>query len=487
MKHIWKLLLAPIAMVCVAQPSWSETRPNVVLILADDLGWKDVGYHGSEIQTPVLDDLAETGVRLNRYYVQPTCSPTRASLLTGQSSVRLGFYQPLSKLADKSVPLELTLLPEYFQKAGYQTIHIGKWHLGRRTRAMLPNARGFDHSYGYLTGGVGYWNHVHGGGLDWNRNGKTIREEGYSTRLLADEAVRQIKERDKSKPLFMYYTLPAPHLPNEAPEETIANYSDLKNPKRRIHAAMVEEFDTAIGQVIRALEEEGIRDNTLIWFSSDNGGLNIDAHPEPLRKTGELLHRTFGENIPIQLIEFIRSNVMDAMAVNAPYRRGKGSTYEGGTLVPAIVHWPGKLSPRQIDARLTVQDVLPTLAAVAGLEIEQDRELDGANQWNTLVTGTSGETPDFIVNGYEGLTYYSGDWKVIPNGDGFELYNLSDDPYEQQNRAESEPNILADLIDRRNAFPKGDSIHVPIWKVLLDPDFFGGPEDRAPWADIVED
>ena len=176
------------------------SHPNIVIILADDMGWRDVGYHGSEIKTPNIDALAAKGVILDRYYAQPTCSPTRSALMTGRSPMRLGVVQPLSKLAPTGLPLGEKLLPQYLKDANYQTVLTGKWHLGGRQRAYLPNERGFDQFYGSVNGGIGYWDHVHGGGLDWQRNGKTLREEGYSTALLADQAIKLVRGRDTSIP-----------------------------------------------------------------------------------------------------------------------------------------------------------------------------------------------------------------------------------------------------------------------------------------------
>ena len=141
-------------------------KPNIIVILADDLGWRDVGFNGSEIKTPHLDKLASTGKRLTRFYAHPTCSPTRASLLTGQSALRLGVTRPYSKLNPNGLPLDRKLLPELLKQHGYQTALAGKWHLGPRKKAHLPNARGFDSFYAHLTGGVGYWDHVHGGHYD---------------------------------------------------------------------------------------------------------------------------------------------------------------------------------------------------------------------------------------------------------------------------------------------------------------------------------
>jgi len=175
-------------------------RPNFVVILADDLGWNDVGYHGSEIRTPTLDRLAAEGIELDRFYVQPSCSPTRSALLTGKSSRRLGIHRPLGKNEGDGLGLDERILPQFLGDLGYQRLMVGKWHLGHVTPDYFPQARGFEHFYGYLTGGIGYWDHNHGGGHDWQRNGETLREEGYATHLIADEAVRLIRERDSSRP-----------------------------------------------------------------------------------------------------------------------------------------------------------------------------------------------------------------------------------------------------------------------------------------------
>ena len=229
--------------------------PHIVLLVADDLGWKDVGYNGSEIRTPSIDTLAEGGVTLTDFYVHATCSPTRASLMTGQSPMRHGIYHAIGKNTEGSLPLQLKLLPEYLKDAGYQSLMVGKWHLGHATSAMLPMARGFEEVYGHYTGGVGYWDHVHGGGLDWHHDGRALRVEGYATHLQADAAVRMIKKRDKQRPLFLYTAFSAPHLPNEAPEKSIAAYAGIEDANRRIHAAMVDELDQAIGRILTTLEE----------------------------------------------------------------------------------------------------------------------------------------------------------------------------------------------------------------------------------------
>lgn len=202
-----------------SMPGDKTDYPNIVIILADDMGWNDVGYNGSEINTPNLDQLAHEGVRLNRFYVQAACSPTRTSLMTSRNNQSLGVYSPMSKLIPTGLPLSEKIMPEYFKEAGYQTFMVGKWHLGFRQEAYRPNARGFDYFYGNLTGGIGYWDHIHGGGLDWQRNGKSLREEGYATHLQAADIEQLIEQRDQSTPFFctpasMRLICPMKHLLN---------------------------------------------------------------------------------------------------------------------------------------------------------------------------------------------------------------------------------------------------------------------------------
>ncbi len=249
----WLLLVMSIIATGSIVTAHASSPPNIVLIVADDMGWKDIGYNGSEIRTPSLDRLAAVGVRLDRFYVQPSCSPTRASLMTGQSAVRTGVTRAFLAVATGSLPLNLRIMPQYLADVGYQTFLSGKWHLGHRNKAMLPLARGFDRAYGFLTGGIGYWDHNSAGGHDWHRDELPLREKGYSTHLIAAEAIRFIESRDKNRPLFLYVAFSAPHLPNEAPADTIASYDHIKDHRRRVHAAMVEEMDSAIGGIVSSI------------------------------------------------------------------------------------------------------------------------------------------------------------------------------------------------------------------------------------------
>ena len=474
-----------VLLVCLAYSAVSAAeRPNIIVILADDLGWNDVGYHGSEIRTPRLDDLAANGVVLSQFHSQPTCTPTRAALMTGKNPQRLGIYRQFAKNANQGLPPAAQTMADHLKAGGYQTWLVGKWHLGHARQAFHPNARGFDHYYGHVTGGIGYWDHVHGGGLDWQRNGRTVREQGYSTHLLTDEAISLIEARDRTRPFFLYAAFNAPHLPNEAPAETINRYTDIENPYRRVHAAMVTELDMAVGRLIDTLAQQGVLEDTLIWFMSDNGGLNRDSGMGGYLKLAETVDDWFGDSAPITMLEFIRTNALEGGADNTPLRFGKGSIYEGGTRVPSFVYWPGLLSPREEDALITVQDVLPTL--LAAVELETPTDLDGGNQWPTLTDGTTTTTNPYITMGQGGdQAYYQWPWKLIVREDATELYNLTEDPLEKRDLADDQPELVVDLNAKLESIPRAETLHIPLYRVFWDPDFFGGEEDRAPWADII--
>ncbi len=479
-----------------ATVNWAEARPpNIVLIMADDLGWRDVGYHDSEIKTPHIDRMMQNGVELNRFYVQPSCSPTRASVMTGKSSVRLGVYQPIAKGTVTGLPLDEKVLPEILTGLGYQSLMAGKWHLGHTQRAYLPQERGFEHFYGHVTGGIGYWDHNHGGGHDWQRNGVTVREEGYTTHLIADEVVNLIEGRDRSRPTFLFASFNAPHLPNEAPESSMDGYSEEMQFERRLHAGMVTELDVAIGRILAKLQVEGMSEDTLVWFFSDNGGLNRSANPEGLRSLIDALITVFGTPLPIDGLEFVRKNINEGASDNAPLRAGKTSVYEGGIRVPSVLWAPGYLQPGISDAFVTAQDVLPTLLQAAGLSEGIPEGLDGDTRWQAILSDEvkvpSALPPrEFYVQGFDGTALIRGPWKLVLPFSPLpwvnpppQLYNIYADPSEKRDRAEDFPDRVVSMQATMADWPLGPSIHPSMFRSLMDPDSFGGPEDREPWAE----
>jgi arylsulfatase A-like enzyme len=470
-----------------ALPADAAPLPHVLIILADDLGWRDVGYHDSEIETPHIDRIAREGIELDRFYAQPSCSPTRTALMTGKSPLRIGIDRPVSKNEHTGLPLSEEILPQHFAALGYQPLMVGKWHLGHYTPDYFPQSRGFQHFYGSLTGGIGYWDHNHGGGHDWQRNGETLREEGYTTRLLADEALRLLETRDPGRPLLLYLAFNAPHLPNQAPPETIARYADVESEKRRTHAAMVSEMDTAIGRVLADLERRGMLENTLVFFASDNGGATPEAFPDLLRSTVELLVDVFGRPLPIAGLELLAVNVRDGASDNRPLPGGKGSVAEGGSRVPAAIWWPGRLEAGEAPHRgfMTMSDVLPTLLEAVGAPDSIPDDLDGASQWAALHGQPGSRTPDYVTRGVEGIAIYRAPWKLV-DPSAPRLYQLEEDPFEEHDRAAEQPEIVRELVAAANAWPRGEALDRSMLEIFLDPDSFGGPEDREPWPDAAK-
>ena len=416
------------AMSAVAQQS--APHPNIIHIVADDLGWADVGFHGSDIKTPNLDQLAQTGARLEQFYVQPMCTPTRAALMTGRYPLRYGL-QTLVIPASLSygLPTDEWLLPQALKEAGYTTAILGKWHLGHAKREFWPKQRGFDHQYGAQLGEIDYFTHGVGGKTDWYRDNKPVQEKGYVTTLLGDDAVRFIDAQNSNKPFFMYVAFTAPHTPYQAPQEYIDKYKQISDPNRRTYAAMITAMDDQIGRVVKALDKRGLRQNTLIIFYSDNGG-NQSAH-----LAGE-------------------TEVKGPLpASNGPYRGGKGDLYEGGTRVPSLINWPGKIKPGTVvDQMIHIVDYYPTLAKLAGANLSKSKPLDGLDMWPTISDGKPSPRDEVVYNveTFRGAVR-KGDWKlvwrtILPSK--VELFNLAQDPYEKTNVAGQNPEKVIELQKR---------------------------------------
>ena len=440
------LLLLP----CLAG---ADERPNVVLIVADDLGWADLGFHGGPIDTPNLDRLAAEGVRLERFYTTPICSPTRAALMTGRDPMRLGVaYATIMPWSNVGVHPDERFMAQAFKEAGYQTAAIGKWHLGHAQQTYHPNARGFDHFYGHLHTEVGYFPpFASQGGRDFQRNGQSVDEDGYESFLLAEEAVRWMEGRDPARPFFLYLPFLAPHTPLQAPEELIEKYrgldddseasrsrSDrthliasltLQESARPIYAAVVDAMDQAIGQVLKAVEATGQADNTIVWFLSDNGGATYAG----------------------------------GGAYNHPLRGGKGETFEGGIRVPSLVRWPNRLPATQrVDSIMTAMDLYPTLAAFAGLSTEGGFRLDGRDLSKAVAGETDIRLQDMLffaaetpIRGRFSLTAFNEDWKLVQEVEqGLlaaqvtnHLFRIREDPYERLNLAEQHPDRVANMAE----------------------------------------
>ena len=455
-RPLLRWLGSALALAALALPSVGASapdRPNVVILLADDLGWADVGFHGSQqIATPSIDRLAREGTELRRFYTTPICSPTRAALMTGRDPIRLGVaYAVILPWSNAGIHPDEHFMPQSFLAAGYQTAIVGKWHLGHSQQTFHPNQRGFEHFYGHLHTEVGYFPPFSNqGGVDFQRNGESIDDQGYETFLLADEAARWIKARDKERPFFLYMPFIAPHTPLDAPADLKARYADLDDDReparsrqtdqtrliaklllrpsaRPMYAAVVDALDQAIGRVLQALDGEGIADDTIVLFFSDNGGA---------------AYATGG-------------------ADNVPLRGGKGETFEGGIRVVSLVRWPGRVpAGGRMDSIMSVMDVFPTLAAAAGVEPRNARELDGRNLWPAISAGESipldgrlffaSETP---IRGSFSLTGFDDEWKLVQDvQQGLlsaevtnYLFRIRDDPYEYNNLADAHPDVVAEL------------------------------------------
>jgi arylsulfatase A-like enzyme len=410
------------SLITAAYPQPPAARPNVIVFLADDLGYNDVGYQGGEIETPNIDRLSREGVRFTQMYSFPLCSPTRAGLMTGRSPMRYGLmYFVIRPWCPYGLPPDEQILPQTFKASGYQTAILGKWHLGHAHRSLLPNARGFDHFYGHVNGAIDYFAHTRDGGLDWQRNGVSVKEQGYSTDLLAGEAVRWIRARDRARPFLLYMPFNAPHSPLQAPDEVVRKYAGIKDERRRAFAPLVDRLDQAIGKILTAVQSEGIAQNTLVLFFSDNGG-------------------------PLQ-----------AGARNHPLRGGKATVYEGGVRVPAIMRWPGRLPAGGVSNQvLTVLDLFPTLAGAAGLTPRAAKPLDGKNLWPAIENNQTiaRENLFFAVEPNESdrlLAVRQGQWKLVrkkkkhPSEWEDELFDLSEDPGERNDLAAKHPVLVRKL------------------------------------------
>lgn len=413
-------------------------RPNIVHIVADDLGWKDVGFNGcADIETPNLDRLAAEGATLNQFYVQPMCTQTRAALMTGRYPFRYGLQTAvIPSVSAYGLDIEERLMPQVLKAAGYKTAIIGKWHLGHADRKWWPKQRGFDYQYGAMIGELDYFTHEEHGALDWFRDNEPLREEGYTTTLIGQDAARLIEQHDASVPLYLYLAFNAPHTPYQAPQEYIDRYADIEDPTRRTYAAMVACLDDEVGRVIAALEKAGLRDNTLILFHSDNGGTKNPMFAGVMADVSAV-------RIPCD---------------NGPYRDGKGSLFEGGTRVCAFANWPGRIKPQVVDGLVHAVDIFPTFASLAGASISDGKPLDGVDVWQTIADGQPSPRQEVVYNiePYRGALR-QGDWKLIwrtmlPSS--VDLYHLVQDPSEQTNLAEANPELVVAMQQRLNALAK---------------------------------
>ena len=471
----WTLLCMAVALTSAgcSQPQEAEdARPNIVLIVADDLGWRDVSSHGAEFPTPHIDSIASQGVNLDRFYATPICTPTRVALLTGRYPIRYGLQRVTIKpWTDLGIPPETETIAEALARAGYDRRGaFGKWHLGE-SKAYHPLAQGFTDFAGHYGGAIDFFKHTRLGVLDWHHDRKLVREEGYSTELIGEHAARFVRESAANEPFFLYVPFNAIHSPDQATEDHLQRNADVTPENRRVKAAMATCMDDQIGRILAALDDLGVAGNTFVLFFSDNGGV-------PPRGSD-----------------------------NTPLRGRKHTLYEGGIRVAAAARWPdgGLVGGRKVSAPVSVLDVYPTLAAIAGAELSGEAALDGENVL-PILQGEAQGRDDFRYHGYfngqtiagntnlpdanrrERNSVIEGPWKLVREGPNLdlqpdpkvdstlELFRIADDPYEQTNLIESEPEVAADLIAKMMRFRSlkpPDAMPMPIRK----PEGWEAPED----------
>jgi arylsulfatase A-like enzyme len=388
---------------------------------------------------PYLDRLARAGVRLERHYVYPVCSPTRAGLLTGRNPSRLGIHDAIDPRSKEALPPETLTLARLLRSRGYVTALCGKWHLTLQPENG-PRHFGFDRTYGYLHGQIDPYTHRYKTGeRTWHRNDAPLEEEGHATDLIADEAVRFLSEPPPG-PFFLYVAFSVPHHPLAEKEQWLAPYRDaIPDPSRRLFAASVTHMDAAVGRIVAALEGSGRLRDTMIVFTSDNGGQR--GFHSRTQYDGKYDHPVLGDNRPL--------------------RGWKTELYEGGIRVPAFVSWPGRLRPAVVRQAVSYLDWFPTMARAAGAALEADWKLEGRDIWPLLADPAAKlAAPTLYWDTGHATAVMHGDWKlIVPRGRStpVELYNLVEDPGETKDAAGMSPAKVEELRQLLAAQQKLDS------------------------------
>lgn len=408
-------------LIALCPPVSACAKPNIVVIVADDLGYADVYFnprHTKEVTTPHLDALARQGVICRQGYVSGhVCSPTRAGLMTGRYQHRLGLYT--GGEAGSGLPMSETVFPQHLKAAGYVTGQFGKWHLGP-TPEWSPALRGFDEVFGFLGRGAHDYFRLDDPADPIYRGTEPVKERGYLTDRLGEEASAFISTH-RARPFFVYLAFNAVHAPLQAPDDEIARF-DTGNKNRDTLLAMGKRLDDAIGRIVGTLKSEGVWENTLLFFISDNGG--------PLAQSAD----------------------------NAPLRGGKHTDYEGGIRVPFLVCWPAQLKPGDLAAPVFSLDILPTALAAAGVGAVDGRGFDGQNIL-PLLRGESAPLPRnlFWCSGSEEgwWAVRSGDWKLVGEKGKIGLYDLAKDISEASDLAAQMPEKVAELTRLHDAWLGG--------------------------------
>ena len=422
------LLLIPFHWTVSFVSAATGERPNVVFILTDDQGSVDAGCYGaSDLKTPHIDALAQRGVRFTQFYAAaPVCAPSRAAVLTGQTPRRAGVLNNVGTHRGDAGGLapEKVTMAEMFREAGYATAQIGKWHLGYRPHIM-PNAQGFDHSFGHMGGCIDNYSHFYywsgPNQHDLWRNGKEIHEPGkFFGDLMVQEAKQFIQAQDE-KPFFIYFAVNMPHYPYQGDQKWLDHYASLEYP-RNLYAAFMSTIDDRIGQLVDVLREAGQLDNTVIVFQSDHG------HSAEIRAHG-------------------------GGGSNGPYRGHKFQLLEGGIRVPAMISWPGKIPAGQVRGQFaTGCDWFPTLAKLVGAELP-NQVLDGRDLGEVLMDpDATSPHSSFCWEHARQHAVRRGNWKLYHDGKQTYLYDIQTDPGESRDRSQQQQNVVAELKTIRQAY-----------------------------------
>jgi arylsulfatase len=550
MKQMSLCLVISLAIIS-CNPS-KDNRPNILLIVADDLAYTDLGAFGGEIETPNLDALAASGVRLTQFYVAPTCSPTRSMLLSGTDNHLAGLGNMAYELRvnqagnpgyEGYLNFRVAALPELLQNAGYHTYMAGKWHLGM-TKETSPGARGFERYFSLLQGGAGHLDEMPLVGPDpavYEEDGERVNlpKDFYSTRTYSEKMIGYLENRpNDGKPFFAYLTYTAPHWPLQAPKESIAKYAgyydsgydvlqtsrfekmkqlglttpgmqvigsipsepawdsltveerEIESRKMEIYAAMVDDLDRYLGEVLESLKCSGDFDNTFIMFLSDNGaeGAHLDIGWDALGKWVDQCCDNSIENLGAAN-SYVWPGPNWTRAVAPHFRMFKGFTTEGGIRVPAIVHYPKVIPGGSINgAMTTVMDVLPTILELAKIEHPKTFKgkeilpVRGSSMLSTLKGDSKAVHDENYTMGWELFgrkALRQGDWKIVwePSGipwkpddpnvleNRWRLYNLASDPGEQIDLAEQETEKLKILIRKWEIYAEETGVIVPDYNV----------------------
>ena len=425
------IVLAGLLLFVFQSTAWSQRRPNVILILTDDQGTVDLNVYGAkDLVTPNMDALATRGVRFTQFYAAaPVCSPSRAAVLTGQNPHRAGVPGNVSSQrgGKTGLPPAKVTIAEMLKAEGYKTAHIGKWHLGY-SPSIMPNAQGFDHSFGHMGGCIDNYSHF----FYWNgpnrhdlyRNGKEVFADGKFFGDLMVEEANTFMQKNREDPFFIYFAINMPHYPYQGDDRWRKHYEKLAYP-RNLYAAFLSTIDDRVGQLMAKVRELGLDEDTIVIFQSDHG------HSEEVRA-----HGGGGDN--------------------GPHRGAKFSLYEGGIRVPAAISWPGKIPAGKVRSQFaTACDWLPTLATYCRAELPSAK-LDGKDIGEVILDDAESPHETFCWQTGKRWAVRKGNWKLISNGEGTKLYEIPNDLGERNDRSAAKPEVVSELKSIHRSWREGN-------------------------------